>query len=207
MEVGRVTDARGSHSTGVTGSGRRPRRDARRNREAILAAARDVFASEGVLAPLDSVAIRARVGNATLYRNFPTREDLLFAVMGSSVAEVVAEGEELVLGNKPGVALTEWLIRLAWRLRIWHDLPHCVADAHADANSPVAPVTATLVCQTQVLLTHAQAVGTARSDIGARDVFELVTAVSWAIDRFGDDERAARRRVLVAIAGLIDGEL
>jgi AcrR family transcriptional regulator len=55
------------------------RADARRNRQRILAAARSVFAEQGLAAPLEEIAGRAGVGIATLYRRFPTREDLIVA--------------------------------------------------------------------------------------------------------------------------------
>jgi AcrR family transcriptional regulator len=185
------------------GAGRPLRADAQRNRDAILHAAAEVFADQGVLAPLDGIAVRAGVGNATLYRNFPTREDLLSAVMETGIGEAVAQGEHLARTHEPRQALTEWLVHLAWLLRIWHDLPFCLADAHRDQSSPVASSTATLVAQTQALLDRAQTADTARPDVEAGEIFELVTAVSWAIDRFGDDEQAARRRVLLAVAGLV----
>ncbi|MFD0527883.1 helix-turn-helix domain-containing protein [Kitasatospora arboriphila] len=73
--------------------GERPapqRRDARRNREALAAAAADVFAELGLDAPLDVIARRAGVGNATLYRHFPTREDLIGEVFRPAAA-VLAE--------------------------------------------------------------------------------------------------------------------
>ena len=62
------------------------RADAERNRERILAAARDVFAERGLDAPLESIARRAGVGQATLYRRFATRQDLLVAAFGPRLA-------------------------------------------------------------------------------------------------------------------------
>ncbi len=180
---------------------RRLRADARRNREAILAAAREVFEAEGVLASLDGIAVRAGVGNATLYRNFPTREDLLAVVMETSIEAAVTEAAELARTRPPREALAEWLVRLTWRLRIWHDLPYCLATARLDEGSPVAATTSSLVAQTGVLLDRAKAGGAARDEVSAEEVFELITAVSWAVDRFGDDEQAARRRVALATAG------
>lgn len=56
------------------------RADARRNRDALLAAARSVFASDGLEAPLDAIAKEAGVGRATLYRRFPTRDALIAAI-------------------------------------------------------------------------------------------------------------------------------
>jgi AcrR family transcriptional regulator len=97
------------------------RADAQRNRDAILVAARETFEAEGVLASLDGIALRAGVGNATLYRNFPTREDLLAAVIATGIADARSEAEELSGSLGPREALAEWLVRLTWRLRIWHD--------------------------------------------------------------------------------------
>jgi len=178
------------------------RADARRNRDAILRAAREVFELEGVLASFDGIALRAGVGNATLYRNFPTRDDLLAAVMESDLEEARAEAKVLVAELAPRQALAEWLVWLTWRLRIWHDLPHCVAEASGEQGASVNPAVALLMRLTGDVLAGAQAAGAALRSVDAREVFELATAVSWAVDRFGDDQSSARRRVEVATAGL-----
>ncbi|OAG74507.1 TetR family transcriptional regulator [Gluconobacter japonicus] len=178
------------------------RADARRNRDAILAAARATFEEEGVLASLDGIALRAGVGNATLYRNFPTRDDLLAAVASVSIEAALAEADALSGSLAPKEALVEWLIRLAWRLRIWHDLPTCVASAQADPQSSMATACAALVDRTAVFLRQVTLSGDAAGTVTAADVFELVLALSWAVDRFGDDEPAARRRVSMGTAGI-----
>lgn len=183
---------------------RRPRADALRNRDALLVAAREVFEEAGVLAPMDAIAVRAGLGNATLYRNFPTREALLSAVMETSIDAAAVEAARLAQAEEPAGALVDWLVHLARLLRIWHDLPYCLADAQVDRDSPVATSVETLIGHTEVLLGRAQGAGAARSDLAAAELFELVTAVSWAVDRFGDDEPAARRRVLLMTAGLVD---
>ncbi|MFF5076494.1 TetR/AcrR family transcriptional regulator [Actinoplanes sp. NPDC000266] len=179
---------------------RRPlRADAQRNRDAILAAAREVFDAEGVMASLDGIALRAGVGNATLYRNFPTRDDLLAAVMESAIGAALTEAGELARALAPREALAEWLVRLTWQLRIWHDLPYCLASARAAGASPVQPATDPLVSRTEAFL---RAAGTSK-DVTADEVYELLLALSWAVDRFGDDEAAARRRVTLATAGVL----
>src|SRR4051812_38209947 len=66
------------------------RSDAARNREAIVEAARAVFAEQGLDAPLDEIAKRAGTGNATLYRRFPTRGDLIEAVFADRMTEHLA---------------------------------------------------------------------------------------------------------------------
>jgi AcrR family transcriptional regulator len=69
------------------------RADAERNRTAIVDAARDVFAEHGIDAPLDEIAKRAGTGNATLYRRFPTRGDLIAAVFADRMADHVTAVE------------------------------------------------------------------------------------------------------------------
>ncbi|MER7518924.1 TetR/AcrR family transcriptional regulator [Streptomyces sp. NPDC126499] len=72
----------------------RPRADALRNRERIVTAAREMFVEFGVQAPLDEIARRAGVGNATLYRNFPERADLVHEVVLSLTARVTERARE-----------------------------------------------------------------------------------------------------------------
>jgi len=178
------------------------RADARRNREAILVAARETFEEEGVLASLDGIAMRAGVGNATLYRNFPTREDLLAAVMEANIATALGEAETLSRSLAPREALEEWLFRLTWQLRIWHDLPYCVASAHGDPASSMNSPNSRLIEQTRQLLRAAVAERVADGAVTAEDLFELVTTLSWGVDRYADDEPKARRRVRLATAGI-----
>ncbi|MBL7259772.1 TetR/AcrR family transcriptional regulator [Paractinoplanes lichenicola] len=173
------------------------RADAQRNRDAILAAARETFDAEGVLASLDGIALRAGVGNATLYRNFPTRDDLLAAVMQTSIAAALTEADELARTRTPRDALAEWLVRLTWQLRIWHDLPYCLASAHCADDSPMKPAADPLLVKTGELLAATE------SSFTPDEVYELVLALSWAVDRFSDDEATARRRVAMATAGIL----
>ncbi len=71
-----------------------PRADAARNADRLLSAARELIAEQGAEVPLDEVAKRAGVGNATLYRHFPTRADLLVAVYADEVDRLVQLGAE-----------------------------------------------------------------------------------------------------------------
>ena len=155
-----------------------------------------------MLASLDGIAVRAGVGNATLYRNFPTRDDLLAAMMEANISAALLEADELMLTLNPRDALAEWLHRLTWQLRIWHDLPYCIASARSDPGSSMNPANSCLIEKTCVLLDAATSAGVAVNNVTAQDLFELVTTLSWGVDRFGDDERAARRRVALATAGI-----
>jgi AcrR family transcriptional regulator len=180
------------------------RADAQRNRDAILGAARALFDADGIFAPIDRIAVSAGVGNATLYRNFPTRNDLLAAVIEDTFSDLLNESDELETTLPPDAALREWLHRLAWQLRIWNDLPTCIAIAIDDSASPVEDVVTRLTKRTRSLLERAHDDGTASGSVTADELVQLITSVSWGIDRFGDDRQRARRRVDLAIAGVFD---
>lgn len=85
------------------------RADAARNAARLLAAAREVLAESGNDAPYDAIARRAGIGNATLYRHFPTRADLLAAVYADEVATLCRRGADLLAAADPVDALFTWL--------------------------------------------------------------------------------------------------
>jgi AcrR family transcriptional regulator len=91
---------------GIPGS---QRADAPRNRERLLAAAVTAFNARGAGASLDDIAKAAGVGNATLYRHFPTRAKLLEAVYDQRIAVLCAAAAELAQPAAPARALHEWL--------------------------------------------------------------------------------------------------
>ncbi|WP_408055338.1 TetR/AcrR family transcriptional regulator [Streptomyces paludis] len=74
----------------------RPRADALRNRERIVAAAREMFVEYGSEAPLDEIARRAGIGNATLYRHFPDRRALIHGVVRSVMSRTADIAERLL---------------------------------------------------------------------------------------------------------------
>src|SRR3954447_14175501 len=85
------------------------RADATRNAERLLAAARALVDESGNEVALDEVARRAGVGNATLYRHFPTRADLLAAVYADEVAALCGRADALRSELPPVEALFAWL--------------------------------------------------------------------------------------------------
>ncbi|GAA2957496.1 MULTISPECIES: TetR/AcrR family transcriptional regulator [Streptomyces] len=94
-------------------AGRPTRVDARRNRERLLAVARDAFAATGGKAPLDAIAREAGVGIGTLYRHFPTREALVEAIYASELDAVVTSAPALLSQFPPEAALRAWMDRYA----------------------------------------------------------------------------------------------
>jgi AcrR family transcriptional regulator len=96
----------------MTDTTARPMRaDARRNREALLQAAAELFAEEGTDVSLEAVAARAGVGIGTLYRNFPNRDSLVEAAYRTEVAQLCDAASELLASRAPDVALAEWMDR------------------------------------------------------------------------------------------------
>jgi AcrR family transcriptional regulator len=89
---------------------RKPRADALRNRERILEVAKQVFTRRGAEATMDKIAKRAKIGPGTLYRHFPTRDDLLAAVYIGEV-EKLAEAQRKFSAELPPVeALRAWML-------------------------------------------------------------------------------------------------
>jgi AcrR family transcriptional regulator len=89
---------------------RKPRSDAQRNRERILEVAKLVFTRRGADASMDEIAKRAKIGPGTLYRHFPTRDDLLATVYIAEVEKLAAAQKELSAEYPPIEALRRWLL-------------------------------------------------------------------------------------------------
>lgn len=88
---------------------RAPRADARRNLDAIVAAAREVFARSGVDAPVREIAEQAGVGVGTLYRHFPQRSDLIMAVLRGAIDATADAAPKLAGQYRPGEAVARWM--------------------------------------------------------------------------------------------------
>lgn len=89
---------------------RKPRADAERNRERILEVAKEVFTRDGAAASLDDIARRSGIGNATLYRHFPTRDVLIEAVYRSEVEKLAAAEQRFAASMPPLEALRAWML-------------------------------------------------------------------------------------------------
>jgi AcrR family transcriptional regulator len=93
---------------------RKPRRtlrvDAQRNRERILEVAKEAFTRSGADTSLDDIAKQAGVGPGTLYRHFPTREELLVAVYRTEMEKLAAAEQKLAATLPPIDALRAWLL-------------------------------------------------------------------------------------------------
>ncbi|WP_213737539.1 TetR/AcrR family transcriptional regulator [Bradyrhizobium sp. dw_411] len=89
--------------------GRKPRADALRNRERLIDVAKLAFAEVGPNVSLEEIARRAEVGIGTLYRHFPTRDDIIAAVYRREVTQLADAAKRLLDTRPAGDALHEWL--------------------------------------------------------------------------------------------------
>src|SRR6202035_5387605 len=103
FEMLRMTKKRSS-------DGRKPRADAQRNRERILEIAKEAFTRSGANASLDEIAKQAGVGPGTLYRHFPTREELIEAVYRTEVEKLAAAERTFAETMPPLDALRAWML-------------------------------------------------------------------------------------------------
>jgi AcrR family transcriptional regulator len=174
---------------------RRPHRaDAARNFDAIVLAARTCFTQAGIDTPLEEIARQAGVGVATLYRNFPTRADLVETVYVAEVAAVCAYADEVTVLD-PLPALHAWLTRFVTYLNTKRAL---LAGLNRDSEAFRA-CRAALYQTADPLLARAQAAGDIEADTAVDDLMRLVFAITGGIYR--DD--AQRDRILaLALRGL-----
>jgi AcrR family transcriptional regulator len=177
------------------------RSDARRNRDAILAAAL-VALTESPEASLNAIAKRAGVANATLYRHFPTREELVLATYQREVGKLVDAAEILMQEQVPIDALRSWVERLAGYAVTKHGL----ADALRKATSPGNDLSSTSIYDAIVgaldrLLQANISAGTLRPDLTAEDVI-LALAGLWQLDPARDWRAQARRIYDIVLSGL-----
>jgi len=96
-------------ASGKTAPARKPRADARKNRDRLIEVAKASFRERGGDAPLEDIARRAGVGIGTLYRHFPTRDALIEAVYRQSVGKLAEAAPRLLAERPPGEALHAWL--------------------------------------------------------------------------------------------------
>ena len=170
----------------TTTPARRLRRDAQRNRDAILVAAREVFPEQGLEAPLEEIARRAGVGIATLYRRFPTRTELLDAVLAPAVQEHVDAAEQALAMDDPWEGFAFYLER-SCQLEASDRGLNDIMSMRLPRATAVEAAKRRLYRLTRELVVHAQQAGRLRADVTQEDLVFL----HWANTRILQATRAA----------------
>jgi AcrR family transcriptional regulator len=157
------------------------RRDAEKNRQAILRAAADVIGECGLEASLDDVARRAGVGIGTVYRRFPCKEALTQALFAERLDALVAIAEQALADPDPGAGLHRYLQSAAELLVADRGLRQILMFAPAgrdqacQAREKLRPVTSKLIAE-------AQAAGMVRADLRASDIPPIMLMLAAAAD-------------------------
>ena len=179
----------------------RLRADAQRNRAALLAAAREVFGEHGLDASLDEIARRARVGNATLYRRFPTRRDLIAEVFAGQMTGYVELAETALAEPDPWAAFVTYLTRLFEIQATDRGLSELLVTSGFDEDERLAGLLATAQRGATEVIRRAQAAGRLRPDFTRQDISLLMRANAGVL-RGSSDPDAWRRQLSFVLDGL-----
>lgn len=169
---------------------RQPRADARRNAEAVLEAARTLFAEQGVDVPMEQIGRAAGIGKGTLYRHFPTKEHVFAAVSRDRFDRLAAEADELLgRADDPKAAFLGWLGEFDRSAQDFRGIRAVVSAGIADENSAIATDCAPMKASARRLLLRAQDAGQLRADI---EITQLLTLVAGLPEDFRNPDGSSR---------------
>jgi AcrR family transcriptional regulator len=178
--------------------GRQLRKDAARNRARVLDAAHECVASKGVTVSTEEIARCAGVGIGTVFRHFPTKEELLQAVFAERLSRFAAEADRLAGQEEPRTALFAVLRRAVDTYATKHAIGDALSAAGVDAGPLAAQAGGTLRRVLGGLLAQAQEAGTVRADVTVDDLLALLVGTLKAAEHRG----GSRERLLSV---LLDG--
>jgi AcrR family transcriptional regulator len=176
----------------VAAEPRRPRADATRNREQLLAVATRMFASAEAEPSMRAIATEAGVGIATLYRHFPTREALVDAVYRDQVSRLTAGARELLDQLDPAAALRHWMDLFGQWIATKNGMLDTLLAmieageiAHADTRTE-------LLRAIDDILEAGRASGELRADVPAEDIAAALIGIFTVANSSGHEAMAAR---------------
>jgi AcrR family transcriptional regulator len=179
------------------------RADALRNRARIVTAARQVFAAQGPEAPLDEIARTAGVGNATLYRHFPCRAELMGQVLREVTERITARAQAALDEERDafdalcGVLLATIDERLGALCTV-------LGAMSAEQGDDLRAARDRMTVVTEQLVERAQASGALRADVSVGDLVVATARLTRPLPEGGGgwNEQHARRHLLIFLDGL-----
>jgi AcrR family transcriptional regulator len=178
------------------------RADARSNRARILDAALEVFGRGGEAASTEDVARLAGVGIATVFRHFPTKAELLDAVLVRRFDRLRERAEQLAASEDPGRALFDMFAEMVSDAPSKIAIADALVEAGGDAGSQAEQASAALQRAVGVLLQRAQAAGAVRADIDLPELYALLIGMSRAGAYAQLDHQVRTRALEVIFDGL-----
>ncbi len=181
---------------------RKPRTDADRNQRQLIVVARDAFATDGLDLPIREIARRAGLGVATVYRHFPSRSDLISAVLDEQVAACSADMRAAVADPDPWHALREVICRFAERQVLDRGLNEALLGSHS-AGAAFAEQRRTHAAALARLVERARSAGVVRAGVTVDDVRVGLLAIASFRALPPDKAATAIRRLAdLLLAGL-----
>ncbi|WP_235508835.1 TetR/AcrR family transcriptional regulator [Aeromicrobium sp. Root236] len=197
MPVTSTTDA-------VDAAAKPLRADAQRNYDKLVAAAREVFAERGAEGSLDEIAKRAGVGPGTLYRHFPTRDDLIDALMRDWTERVAADSISAVEAEVPArETLERWLADLVKHMTLHRGAAAKLSAAMDDPSSPIYRKCQMLGDANDRVITHLVDAGALRDGVESHQVMRLVSGVATVVDQAGLELDQALPMLDIVIDGIL----
>jgi AcrR family transcriptional regulator len=180
------------------------RADAERNHDRIISAAVEVFSERGMDASLDEIAARAGVGPGTLYRHFPTREDLVDAVIKSWMEQIQELAEKAAVSElAPRELLIDWFATLVARISRNKGSPTKFITAMGNAESPIYSKCEVLRIANDQVLDRLRRDGALRSGVSSLEVCRLVGAVAVVADSSNLNSDSVTSMLTVVVDGLL----
>jgi AcrR family transcriptional regulator len=180
--------------------GRKPRADAQRNRERILEVAKQAFTRSGADTSLDDIAKQAGVGPGTLYRHFPTREELLKAVYRNELENLATAEEKFAETMPPVEALRAWLLLFVDAVAAKQIIAPALNTLVGDHKKVFEASYAQMHQAIHRLVKRAVKSGDIRKDLDPMDLLRALVGVA-NVASSPDWQQSARRLVDILIAG------
>ena len=182
------------------GADRRVRADAQRSLDALLVAAKAVFATSGVDAPVREIAEQAGVGLGTLYRHFPQRADLIAAVFRREIDACANAAPMLSADRKPFEALATWMQRYAAFIAAKRGLAQALHSGDPAYDNLPGYFDQRLRPALRTLLDAAAAADEVRADVDADELLGAVASLGMSAHNAGPGR--AERMVALLVDGL-----
>jgi AcrR family transcriptional regulator len=179
---------------------RKPRSDALRNRERILEVAKGVFTRQGANASLEEIATQAGVGAGTLYRHFPTRDELIEGVYRNEVEKLAAAAARFAETTSPLEALRAWMLLLVDYVAAKHIIAPALKSIVGGPSRLYEGSRTTIHDAIDGLVKSAKRSGDLRRDLDAFDLLRALIGASH-VGSDADWQQSARRLVDILIAG------
>jgi AcrR family transcriptional regulator len=179
---------------------RKPRTDALRNRERILEVAKAAFTRQGANASLEEIAKQAGVGTGTLYRHFPTRDELIEGVYRNEVEKLAAAAGRFAETMSPIEALRAWMLLLVNYIAAKHIIAPALNTIAGGPSRLHEGSRSMIQGAIDELVKRAKKSGDLRRDLDAYDLLRALIGVSH-VGSGADWQQSARRLVDILIAG------